>query len=122
MEKAEKRSTLDINETRTTNSAVTFSGTMGARPQGKNLNFINSANNTNINTATYQKSAQQIKMEEAEKRQQELVMKKKNEGWIGTKKTEVVTEQKPKVNAWVMKAQQDAGNGMKFAPIAPSKQ
>lgn len=47
MEKAEKRNNLDINETRANTPVVTFA----SMQQPKNLNFTNSANYTNINTA-----------------------------------------------------------------------
>ena len=63
-------------------------------------------------------------MEEAEKKEQELLIMKKNEGWLGSRKTgEPEAEvQKPKVNPWVMAAQKDAKTGVQFAPLKPSVQ
>lgn len=86
--------------------------------------FFNSGENAQVNFAPVQKTKQELMLEEAEKKEQELLIKQKNSTWIGSKKVEGETEApKPfKANPWAVAASKgEAPTGLKFAPLQPQK-
>jgi hypothetical protein len=86
-----------------------------------NLQFTNSKINAECNTL--EKSAQQLREEEIERKMQEggggIVLKgSKNEGWLGSKKKVEEPKQEIKISGWAMKAMEEGNVApAKFAPL-----
>lgn len=123
MERAEQAEGFNFRKNDTTN--VT-SGIPIATSAPRNFVNSNPVANTEIKFAPVQKTKQELMLEEAEKKEQELAIAQKNSSWIGSRKTgDTATEQpKPfKANPWAVAASKgEAPTGVKFAPINQSDQ